>query len=79
MSDFNEKDKNITNSQEPKTWSAEDNAGYMQEDMTEEDIYRMIKEDAADIEPPESLSPEAIEKKLIGVVQESTKRKTPFR
>ena len=78
MSDFNEKDKNITNSQEPKTWSAEDNAGYMQEDMTEEDIYRMIKEDAADIEPPESLSPEAIEKKLIGVVQESPKRRTPW-
>lgn len=46
--------------------------------ITEEEIYRILKEDAANIEPPESLSPASIEQKLIGVTQETGRRKSPW-
>ena len=41
------------------------------EDLSEEEIYKMIQEDMENIEPPESLSPANIEKKLQGVTQQA--------
>ncbi|MBR6228731.1 MAG: hypothetical protein IKQ97_03250 [Eubacterium sp.] len=38
-------------------------------DMSEEEILEMLHEDSKNIEPPESLSPASIERKLQGVKQ----------
>ncbi|MCR4605318.1 MAG: beta-propeller domain-containing protein, partial [Eubacterium sp.] len=46
--------------------------------MNEEEIYDEIKNKAADIEVPESLSPENVEKKLQGVKQVTTPKKSTF-
>ncbi len=48
------------------------------EELTEEDIYRILQDDAQDIEPPASLSPAQIEKKLQNVVQDETRKRSPW-
>ncbi len=79
MSEYNENDKNITNNEEPKIWSAGNDAGLPQPDqLTEEDIYRILQDDAQDIEPPASLSPAQIEKKLQNVVQDETRKRSKW-
>ena len=68
-----------TSNEEPKEWKAgEEQALPHVEDLTEEEIYRILQEDAGDIEPPPSLSPKAIEEKLRGVTQERAGRRSPW-
>ena len=66
MSEFNDKDKNIMDNEvvDEKTLPRA-------EDMSEEELYRILKEDADSVEPPSSLSPAAIEEKLKGITQRS--------
>ena len=48
-------------------------------DMSEEEILEMLHEDSKNIEPPESLSPASIERKLQGVKQiRERKKKSPW-
>ena len=79
MSEFNDKNKDLMNNPEPPDWQAGQTPPPLDtENLSEEDIYRILQEDAAGIEPPESLSPAAIEQRLKGVVQESRPRRSPW-
>ena len=77
MAEFNDKNNN-TNNTEPVTWQVGQPIQPDVENLSEDEIYRILQEDAADIEPPASLSPAAIEKKLQGVRQEARPRRSPW-
>ena len=74
-------DMNINNQENERVWTAD---GPVEqdiprvEDLTEEEIYKILQEDAGDIEPPPSLSPASIEKMLQGVKQEQKGRRSPW-
>ena len=58
MSDFDKNENQVQPDKLPRI-----------EDLSEDQIYKMIQEDMENIEPPESLSPANIEKRLQGVKQ----------
>lgn len=78
--DANE-DMNTNETKAERVWTA-DGAPEQElphvEDLTEEEIYKILQEDAGDIEPPPSLSPASIEKMLQGVKQEQKGRRSPW-